>query len=206
LNKPHPETGPTEKGHSDVYVPEIAIALVHYPILDKKKQIVATNITNFDIHDIARAATVYGVKKYYIVHPMKEQLMFVERIMDHWRTGTGAQFNPSRRMALNPVVPVESLEKALADWNRPNGIVVATHARPVDGAKPMKLSELKKTVFEDMKPGFVIFGTGYGLTDAVMKNCDAVLESIRGAPPGDFRHLSVRSAVSICLDRILGPW
>ncbi len=186
--------------------PDLAIALVHYPIMDRQKQVVATNITNFDIHDIARAATVYGVKKYYIVHPMKEQLMFVERIVDHWRTGTGSKFNPYRRTALNPVVPMESLEKAIQDWNRPDGIVVATHARPVQGTQAMKFAELKNILFEQKKPGFVIFGTGFGLTDETMQGCDAVLESIRGAPPADYRHLSVRSAVSICLDRILGPW
>lgn len=38
-----------------------------------------------------------------------------------------------------------------------------------------------------------------------MQSCDGVLESIRGAPPNDYRHLSVRSAVSIYLDRIMGP-
>nr|WP_295900801.1 RNA methyltransferase [uncultured Bdellovibrio sp.] len=32
------------------------------------------------------------------------------------------------------------------------------------------------------------------------------MESIRGAPPKDYRHLSVSSAVSICLDRVMGPW
>jgi hypothetical protein len=186
--------------------PQLAIVLVHYPIMDRLKRVVATNVTNFDIHDIARAATVYGVKKYYIVHPMKEQLMFVDRIIDHWRTGTGSKFNPYRRTALDPVIPMESLEKAIQDWNKPDGLVVATHARAVAGTKAMKFSELKETLFEQKKPALVVFGTGFGLTDEVMTNCDAVLESIRGAPPADYRHLSVRSAVSICLDRILGPW
>ena len=51
----------------------MAIALVHFPIVDGQKDVVATNITNFDIHDIARAATVYAVEKYYLIHPVQEQ-------------------------------------------------------------------------------------------------------------------------------------
>ncbi len=191
---------------SEKYVPDVAIALVHYPILDKQKDIVATNITNFDIHDIARAATVYGIRKYYIIHPMKEQQMFVDRILDHWRTGQGAQFNPSRKRSLRIVQPAGSIDDALRDWNRPESLVMATHARPVEGVPAWTFQDFKQELFERKRPGFVVFGTGYGLTDDFMKSCHGVLESIRGAPPEDFRHLSVRSAVSICLDRFMGPW
>jgi hypothetical protein len=194
------------------FVPKIAIGLLHYPIVDREKKLIATNVTNFDIHDIARASTVYGVERYYIVHPMKEQLMFVERILDHWRVGHGAKFNPSRKKALDPVRTAENLETAISDWKKntlwegEEPIVIATHARPVNGAKPLTFAGARDLLFEQKKPVFVVFGTGSGLTDDFMVNCHYVLESIRGAPPKDFRHLSVRSAVSICLDRLLGPW
>lgn len=187
-------------------LPKVALALVHYPILDKQKSVVATNITNFDIHDIARAATVYGVEKYFIVHPMKEQQMFVDRILDHWRTGQGAQFNPSRKRSLKGVQPASSLDEALRFWGEPDPLVVGTHARPVLGTKTWSCADLKAEVFEKKRSLFLVFGTGYGLTDETMQSFDGVLESLRGAPPEDFRHLSVRSAVSIYLDRILGPW
>nr|HPI41871.1 RNA methyltransferase [Pseudobdellovibrionaceae bacterium] len=38
-----------------------------------------------------------------------------------------------------------------------------------------------------------------------LKSCDGVLEGIQGASVDNYRHLSVRSAVSICLDRLLSP-
>ncbi|MCB0412258.1 MAG: hypothetical protein KDD22_07010, partial [Bdellovibrionales bacterium] len=38
------------------------------------------------------------------------------------------------------------------------------------------------------------------------EECDALLEPIKGVGAQDYRHLSVRSAVSICLDRLLGAW
>lgn len=188
------------------YVPRLAIGLVHYPILDRLKKVVATNVTNFDIHDIARAARVYGVEKYYIIHPMKEQLMFVDRVLDHWRTGVGSKLNPMRRTALTQVQTAESVEKAFADWGVPEAMTIATHARAVPGVKNYSFAELRNEMHVQQKPVFLIFGTGFGLTEELMQGCSGVLESIRGAPPNDYRHLSVRSAVSICLDRVMGPW
>ncbi len=48
----------------------------------------------------------------------------------------------------------------------------------------------------------VLFGTGYGLSDEVLKAADALLEPI--GDPSDWNHLSVRGAVAIVLDRLLG--
>lgn len=192
--------------NSEVYVPRLAIGLLHWPILDRRKEIVATNITNFDIHDIARASTVYGVEKYYLIHPMKEQLMFVDRVLDHWRIGEGSKYNPSRKSALINVQTAPSFEAALTDWGAEGCITVGTHARPVAGTQSYTIPSLRGVLHEQKKPVFLLFGTGFGMTDEYMQKLDGVLESIRGAPPKDFRHLSVRSAVSIYLDRLMGPW
>lgn len=191
---------------SQSYLPRLAIGLVHYPILDKEKNIVSTNVTNFDIHDIARAARMYGAEKYYIIHPMQEQLMFVERVLDHWRTGQGSKFNPSRKVALSRVATAPSFADAFKDWGVPDAMTIATHAKPIEGVDTVSFRQLRESMFIEKKPCFLLFGTGYGMTDEFMKACTAILEPIRGAPPDDFRHLSVRSAVSICLDRIMGSW
>lgn len=186
--------------------PQLAVGLFHYPILDREKRIVASNITNFDVHDIARAARVYGVENYFIVHPNQEQLMFVERILDHWRVGTGSKFNPKRKTALTNVRTAATLEHALRSWGVKNPLIIATHARAVGVARTYSFKELRYELFQKKRPVFLILGTGFGLTDEFMSQCSGVLESIRGAPPDDYRHLSVRSAASICLDRLLGPW
>ncbi len=193
---------------SEIFAPKVAVALVHYPIFDREKKVVATNITNFDIHDIARASTVYGVEKYYLVHPIQEQQMFVDRVLDHWRTGQGSKFNPYRKTALNQVKPVKTLEEAMLDWGRPREktLFIGTHARPLEGARTYSTKEIRECITDPEMGLFLIFGTGFGMTDEFMRSMDGVLESIRGAPPKDYRHLSVRSAVSIYLDRILGPW
>lgn len=181
---------------------ELAVGLVHYPILDRAGTTVATNVTNFDIHDIARACRVYGVENYFIIHPSREQQMFVSRVLDHWRVGPGAKLNPKRKSALEPVKTAESLEDALRQWGKPNASVVTTHARETTKWQKVGFTELRAQLPE--KPHFLVFGTGSGLADSVFDSCDLLLEPIRGASKDDYRHLSVRSAVSICLDRLMG--
>lgn len=188
------------------YKARVAVGLVHYPIRDRLKKIVATNITNFDIHDIARACQVYGIDSYYLIHPAEDQRSFVARVLDHWRTGEGASFNPMRRTALNSVKTAVSIEAALKDFNEPNPLLVATSARKEAHQTSYSFKELREQVWEQDRPLFLLFGTGFGLSEEVLVQCEGMLESIRGVPPQDYRHLSVRSAVSICLDRLFGSW
>jgi len=52
------------------------------------------------------------------------------------------------------------------------------------------------------EPLLLLFGTAWGLAPEVLAGVDGTLPPLNG--PGDFNHLSVRSAVSIILDRLLG--
>lgn len=186
----------------------LAVGLLHWPIYDGKRNIVATNITNLDVHDIARSSRVYGVERYYLIHPGQEQLMFVHRLLDHWRIGEGAKFNPMRKTALTMVHTASNLEAALADWGG-QPTVVGTHARQMEGTKGIGFRDLG-TRIKNNEQVFLLFGTGFGMTEDVLKGCDYVLEPIRGYQPTDgspdYRHLSVRSAASICLDRLIAAW
>ena len=51
-------------------------------------------------------------------------------------------------------------------------------------------------------PVLLVFGTGWGLEKNLTRNADDVLEPINGNT--GFNHLSVRAAVAIILDRLLG--
>lgn len=184
---------------------QIALSLIHWPILDRAGSIVATNVTNFDIHDIARASRTYGVAPYFIVNRLKEQLMFVARVLDHWRTGEGSEYNPKRKSALTMIELAETIEQAIATFpERP--LVVGTSARDVPGLPTVSFADFREQIWRstDRRPILLVFGTGFGLHESVFTHCDLVLEPIRGASVDDYRHLSVRSAVSICLDRLLG--
>ena len=61
---------------------------------------------------------------------------------------------------------------------------------------------MRKKLDEDDEPVCLLFGTGYGLIEEIVSEADYVLPPIVG--PTDWNHLSVRSAVSIILDRLRG--
>lgn len=183
---------------------DLYVALIHHPIKDRAGDIVATNVTNLDVHDIARACRVFDVKGYFIVHPLRDQLMFVERMLDHWRAGEGSYLNPMRKTALTMVETAESLQDVLYKMQEPKPLVVATHARQLAGVSELSFAELRSKLAHGVGRCLLVFGTGFGLTDEFMQKCDFLLEPIRGVGSGDYRHLSVRSAASICLDRLKG--
>ena len=78
-------------------------------------------------------------------------------------------------------------------------LTVATSARM--RAEDMSCEDLRQMV-RDRRPLLLLFGTAWGLADEVLEQADHRLTPIQGG--GDYNHLSVRSAVAILLDRILG--
>jgi hypothetical protein len=75
---------------------KLYVALIHYPVVDKNGDIIASAVTNLDLHDISRAAKTYGLKSFYVVTPLEDQRELVERIISHWTNGIGAAYNPKR--------------------------------------------------------------------------------------------------------------
>jgi len=181
----------------------VSIALLHYPVYDKNRRVVATALTNLDLHDIARAARTFGLHRYYVVTPVKEQRALAERVTRHWQEGWGATYNPKRKAALDLVLVVEGLDDALAEleerFGRPARIVV-TGAQDRDNA--ITFSALTELTRDSSQPYLLLFGTGWGMTEEVFARADYVLPPIKG--PTDYNHLSVRSAVAIILDRLFG--
>ena len=180
------------------------VALIHYPVYDKNRDIVATAVTNLDIHDIARSARTYGLSRYYIVTPVEEQRRLVEKIRQHWLEGWGATYNPKRKAALELLQTESTLDGATADIEKRTGRrpkVVVTGAAGRDDS--VSFGALKSLIEEDAEqPYLLLLGTGWGLIEEVFNKGDLVLEPISGG--GDYNHLSVRSAASIMLDRLFG--
>lgn len=178
---------------------ELHIGLVHYPIFNKNKDIVATTITHFDVHDIARVCRSYGVCKYHLIHPSEEQLMFVERLKEHWLVGAGGQINPLRAEAMKRVVTASSIEQVKVQEGI--DLTYATSAKNYTDY-PMQTFDSAKKNIKSAEKTLILFGTGSGLVSRVFDQCDALIEPIVGFEGSDFRHLSVRAAVAIVLDRI----
>jgi hypothetical protein len=181
----------------------VFVALVHYPVVDKNGKTVTTSVTNFDIHDLARCAKTYGVGAVYFVNPVPSQQWFARRIMRHWTEGFGADYNPTRQEAMEVISLVSDLEEVADDIEARRGRAprfVATSAKP----RPNMISyeELRGKIAEQKEDFCLVFGTGWGLHASILAELDYFLEPIRGA--GEWNHLSVRSAVAIILDRLLG--
>jgi len=171
------------------------VILLHWPCLDVKGREVATAITNMDIHDCSRVCLTYGVKKLYIVHPYQAQLDLAARIMEHWLKGAGAEYNPLRKRAFEVVRLARDMDDVRKETNAYT-IATSAHQRG-DCISWDSVRSLSGQM--DVQ---LVFGTGWGLAPSVLESVDAVAEPIRGT--GNYNHLSVRSAMAIALDRILG--
>jgi len=182
---------------------DLYIALLHAPVYNKNMEIIATSITNLDIHDIARSATTYGVKRYYIVHPAEAQRALAQRIMGFWQEGFGSQYNPDRQEAFARVQLARTLEEVEEEIYQEQGkrpLKIATDARRYPNTLPY--TKVREMIEKGVEPLLLLFGTGWGLIKEVMEDCDIILEPIYG--PGEWNHLSVRSAAAIILDRLRG--
>lgn len=182
----------------------IFIGLVHFPVYNKNMEVVTTSVTNLDIHDIARCASTYDLEKYYIIHPHASQQKLINDIIGYWQEGYGAVYNPDRKEALDLVELKESIDeakKAIADRYEGPLYTVTTDARTYPNT--VRYKDFHNLLDKDGEANYLLlFGTGWGMTKETMLQADYVLEPVYGRGP--YNHLSVRSAVSIILDRILG--
>ena len=200
----------------------IFLALVHHPVLDKTGKVVATALTNVDVHDLARSARTFGVHGVFVVTPVALQQRLATEIIAHWTHGEGsAHLRRAEAMRLVHVAP--SLEQVRLQIEQATGcapVVAVTAARfaPVGGAQPISFDQLRTHLLHSKagqagEPGpaplLLVFGTGWGLAPEVLEAADLRLPPVaRNAqrdpelPP--YNHLSVRAAVAIILDRLLG--
>jgi hypothetical protein len=179
------------------------VALVHYPVKAKDGSVITTSITNLDVHDIARSARTFNLKRYYVVTPVQAQRALVDHITGYWRDGEGRERVPQRSEALSLVQPIPSLEDAIADVRDREGgrdpILVTTAAR--SSRSSVSFAEARGTLARLARPALLVFGTGYGLTEALMAQAELHLAPIR---PGVYNHLPVRGAAAIVFDRLFG--
>ena len=182
---------------------DLFVALIHHPVIDRNAKVVTSAITSLDIHDIARASRTYDVRGVFIVHPIPEQRKFAESVIDHWRFDFGRAHDSRRREALERVQIVAELDDANAEASRISGmrpLVVHTSARTEGGVSYADLRSRMEA--PGAPPMMVLLGTGFGMSPEVADRADIVLAPILG--PGDYNHLSVRSAAGIILDRLRG--
>jgi tRNA (guanine37-N1)-methyltransferase len=194
---------PEEQPGAGIIAAPTYVALLHHPVYDKNGQVVTTAVTNMDIHDIARSACTYGVRGFFVVTPVKPLQKLALKIIEHWETGYGSQYNATRKEALALARICDTLDDAIIAVEREIGekpILVATSARRSHGRT--SFAALRDMLQRTTRPFLILFGTGWGLTGTILLQSDYVLAAVEGC--GHYNHLSVRSAAAIILDRLLG--
>lgn len=182
---------------------ELHIGLVHHPVYNKRYETIASAVTIFDLHDIARAAKTYGVSRFVVITPLEDQQRLVGRVLDHWIRGFGARYNENRKEALELIDVVPSIDDAvgrLARGAEIKPLVIATDARESD-FPCISFGGLRR-LLAGPAPVLLLFGTAWGLHREVLERADYLLEPVKG--PARYNHLSVRSAAAIILDRLMG--
>ena len=181
----------------------IYVALVHYPVLNRHGDLIASAITNLDIHDIARLAMTYDLSAYYLVTPLVDQQVLARRLITHWTDGVGGDINPDRQEAMGLLRIADNIDEVCKEITLETGsrpLVYATTAK--EWTTPLAWSKLRKEIGRHHDSILLLFGTASGLDKSVLRGADGVLSPI-GANRR-YNHLSVRSAVAIALDRLLG--
>ena len=196
----HRTTQPAkERSSRPVYV-----ALLHHPVYDKNGQVVTTAVTNMDIHDIARSGCTYGLSGFFVVTPVKALQKLALKIIEHWESGYGSQYNATRKEALALARICDTPRRRDHRHRAGNRRKTRRSSRLRRGARENRASfaALRDMLNRETRPFLILFGTGWGLTETILLQSDYVLEAIEGR--GDYNHLSVRSAAAIILDRLLG--
>ncbi|MGI6361897.1 MAG: tRNA (guanosine(37)-N1)-methyltransferase TrmD [Bacillota bacterium] len=183
----------------------VFVALIHYPVYNKKRQVINTCLTNLDLHDIARVCMTYEIMQYYLVQPLKKQQQLFGELLKYWQEGFGAHYNPDRREALSKVQFKDSLQFVIEEIksNYPGDLyLLATSATGVHvEGKTQSYAAMRLQMEQRGGNYLLLFGTGWGLADEIMEAADFYLQPIYGN--GGYNHLSVRSAASIIIDRLL---
>lgn len=185
----------------------LSIVLVHHPVLDRDGKVVTTAITNMDLHDMARSARAYGLATLFVVHPIEAQRSLAQSIRDHWVTGSGKRRIPDRAEAMETLCVVPSLDDVygrLAGTAGRSGIEMWTTAARAHPGGVVSYPEARGRVALAPKPIALLFGTGWGLSRALIDDADLRLEPLRAAAETGYNHLSVRAACAISLDRLFG--
>jgi hypothetical protein len=179
----------------------VAVALVHYPVIDRDRRTVTTAITNLDLHDIARSAHTYDLEAFYVVHPVAAQRELALKVREHWTSGSGARRIPDRTPALSLLRIVPTLDDAISEWGGAEPVELwTTSASAQDDAE--SYASARSRLREVGSPVLLLFGTGWGLADELYRRAARRLEPIRSRRQDGYNHLSVRAAAAISFDRL----
>ena len=127
----------------------------------------------------------------------------IRHISEHWSDGYGASYNPKRSDAIARVSVVSDLNEILIDIEERTGLAPELICTSAKGAEEtLSYPQMQERLASVTRPQLILLGTGWGLADQVLERAEHRLAPVYG--PGEYNHLSVRSAAAIILDRLFG--
>jgi len=177
------------------------IGLLHYPVYNRGGEIIASAITNLDLHDLGRLAKTYGARRLYVINPLTDQQDLAKRICRHWVSGYGALYNKDRQEAMSLISVVSTLEACMAEIKDSEGEIPILMATDAGKGKRKRVNyTLAREIVASNRVVMILFGTGWGIAKEFIRKADYCLEPIIGV--SNYNHLSVRTAAAITLDRL----
>lgn len=175
----------------------VSVALLHHPVCNRLGEEITSTVDHFDVMDGSRLALTYGLRQLAIVNDIPAQRALVERLLRH---GAGDRDASRGEFARTTWAP--DLDSVIDEHTRALGVrptVVATTARHCTDA--VDYATLRGRI-DGGEPTIVLLGKAWGLAPRVIAAADLRLAPIEGGTA--FNHLSVRSAMAIIVDRLLG--
>lgn len=183
------------------------VVLLHHPVTNRKGELIATSITNMDLHDISRTCRTYEIDHYYLVSPVIDHQELVGKIIEHWKQGNQAKWHPDRAEALSRSKVVSSFQDVKNELAALYPGLLLEVAMPDARPLPNQLTyaQTREKWAQEEKQGIkvVVLGTGWGVAPEFYREVHTYLGPIYG-PLGEegYNHLSVRAAAAIILDRL----
>ena len=176
------------------------LAIVHHPVVNRRGEVIAATIDHFDVFDASRLSLTYPLRGLYVVNPEASQAAVAQRLIKH---GTDSHRTEDRQGCFDKTHWAPTLAatvEAIAAREGRAPVVVVTSATAAENAATF--AELRAAL-ADGTPHLLVVGKASGLAPEVLDAADLRLEPIDGGT--DYRHLSVRSAMAILVDRLLRP-
>ena len=178
---------------------QLSVALVHHPVIDRVGDEITSTVDHFDVMDGSRLSLTYPLRRLWVVNPVPAQRALVERLIRH---GTRAAERDEARGEFSRTAWAPALEAVLDEEARELGVrptVVATSARA--SARDVALADVRARL-DGGEPMLLLVGKAWGLAPRVLDAADVRLAPIDAGT--GYNHLSVRSAMAILVDRLLG--
>jgi tRNA (guanine37-N1)-methyltransferase len=179
------------------------VALLYDGAADPDDESSAPALMELNLPDAALSCRTFGVKRVFVVSSIASLRKSAQALKERWTAGSEMSANHGYALAFERLRLMPSLERTvrwIEDKVHETPFVIGIGAREHERALPWLL--LKRRALEEDRPILLLFSAeGAGHSDPGC--CDAVMEPISGGE-GDYSCLSMRSVLSIVLDRFAG--